>query len=151
MDPNHAKYGYKPNSNQIYQNEQLLIESKRDKCVEIFKQCTEVFEILEAAKKDPIILQATNGGHGLDPSSMCESLMKDRHFNNSKLMLSFKIFLVLGDLLNKRPVAKKVEVFMAKHLQTRINEIAVEMKIKSKFLLINLTHADSFMNLQQRL
>ena len=56
MDPNHAKYGYKPKSNQIYQNEQLLIESKRDKCVEIFKQCTEVFEILEAAKKDPIIL-----------------------------------------------------------------------------------------------
>lgn len=62
MDPNHAKMGYKPNSNQIYQNEQTLIESKRDKCIEIFKAGSEIFEILEAAKKDPIILQATNGG-----------------------------------------------------------------------------------------
>lgn len=56
MDPNHAKLGYKPNSNQIYHNEQTLIESKREKVVEIFKQCTEVFEILEAAKKDPNIM-----------------------------------------------------------------------------------------------
>ena len=56
MDPNHAKMGYKPNSNQIYQNEQTLIESKRDKCIEIFKAGSEIFEILEAAKKDTTIL-----------------------------------------------------------------------------------------------
>ncbi len=87
MDPNHAKYGYKPNSNLIYSTEQTLIESKRDKVIEIFKQSTEVFEILESAKKDPIILQATNGGHGLDPNSMVESLMRDKHFNNSKFLI----------------------------------------------------------------
>jgi len=104
MDPNHAKLGYKPNSNQIYHNEQTLIESKRDKVIDIFKQCTEVFEILEAAKKDPLVIQAT-GGQGLDPSSMVQQLMQDKHFNN-----------MLGDLLNKRPGAKKVEIFMAKQL-----------------------------------
>lgn len=99
-----------------------MIESKRDKVVDIFKSCTEVFEILDAAKKDPLVLQATNGGQGLDPSSMCADLMNDKHFNN-----------MLGDLLNKRPGAKKVEVFMAKHLQARINEITLEMKIKNSF------------------
>ena len=37
MDPNFAKFGYKPNSNSIYQIEQQLIEQKRDKVIEIFK------------------------------------------------------------------------------------------------------------------
>ena len=84
MDPNFPKYGYKSDSNQIYQIEQQLIEQKRDKVVEIFKQSTEVFEILDAAKKDASIIQATNGGKGLDPQSMCESLFGDRHFVNRK-------------------------------------------------------------------
>ena len=84
MDPNFAKHGYKPNSNSIYQIEQQLIEQKREKVIEIFKQCTEVFEILDAAKKDSNIIQATNGGKGLDPQSMCDVLMSDRHFNNRK-------------------------------------------------------------------
>jgi len=46
---------------------------------------------------------------------MCELLFRDKHFMN-----------MLGDLLNKRPGAKKVEMFMAKHLQQRINEIQIE-------------------------
>jgi hypothetical protein len=86
MDPNHGKLGFKPNSNTIYTNEQTLIESKREKVVDIFKQCTEVFEILDAAKKDPLMIQAT-GGKGLDPSTMCTELMQDKHFNNSKYHL----------------------------------------------------------------
>lgn len=89
-----------------------MIESKKDKVVEIFKACGEVFEILEQAKKDTHVLSATNGGQGLDPSSMCDLLFRDKHFMN-----------MLGDLLGKRPGAKKVEMFMAKHLQQRINEI----------------------------
>jgi hypothetical protein len=35
--------------------ETLLIETKREKVIEIFKASTEVFEILEAAKKDPVL------------------------------------------------------------------------------------------------
>jgi hypothetical protein len=120
MNPNHARMGHKPQSNLIYSNEQSLIESKREKVIEIFKQCTEVFEILEAAKRDPLVIQAT-GGKGLDPTSMVNDMMMDKHFNN-----------LLGDFLNKRPGAKKVEIFMAKQLQAKINEITLEMKIKSK-------------------
>ena len=56
MNPDFARYGYKSDSNQIYYIEQQLIESKREKVIEIFKQCTEVFEILEAAKKDPHVI-----------------------------------------------------------------------------------------------
>lgn len=106
MNPMHARQGYKPDSNKILQTEQLLIESKKEKVVEIFKASGEVFEILESAKKDPMVLQATQGGQGLDPTSMSEFLFKDKHFIN-----------MLGDLLNRRPGAKKVEIFMAKELR----------------------------------
>jgi hypothetical protein len=49
---------------------------------------------------------------------MVESLMRDKHFNNSKLNFNclYLYNLVLGDLLNKRPVAKKVEGFMARQV-----------------------------------
>jgi hypothetical protein len=30
--------------------------------MEIFKQCSDVFEVLDAAKKDPLVLKGTNGG-----------------------------------------------------------------------------------------
>ena len=89
--------------------------------IEIFKSCGEVFEILEQAKKDSVCLQATNGGQGLDPNSMVDLLFKDKHFMNSKqresVFLNLFVNIVLGDFLNKRPGAKKVEIFMAKHLQ----------------------------------
>jgi hypothetical protein len=55
MNPNLPRTGAKPQSNQILQAERLLIESKREKVIEIFKQSTDVFEILEAAKKDPVL------------------------------------------------------------------------------------------------
>lgn len=62
---------------------------------------------------------------------MCDVLMRDKHFNNSKLPFETN-FVVLGDLLNKRPGARKVGEFMGRMLQARINEITLEMKIKSK-------------------
>lgn len=37
MNPDHSKVGYKPHSNQILLTEQQLVESKRDKVIEIFK------------------------------------------------------------------------------------------------------------------
>ena len=89
MNPEHGRVGYKPNSNTIYFQDKALLESKREKVVEIFKQSTEVFEILETAKRDPVILQATKGGQGLDPHSMSETLMADPHFNNCKDLVTF--------------------------------------------------------------
>ena len=52
MNPNHGKFGNKPQLNNLLSNEKILIEQKHDKIVEIFKGGQEVFEILEAAKKD---------------------------------------------------------------------------------------------------
>ena len=52
MNPNHGKFGNKPQLNTLLSNEKILIEQKHDKIVEIFKGGQEVFEILEAAKKD---------------------------------------------------------------------------------------------------
>jgi len=40
--------------------------------------------------------------------------------------------LVLGEFLSKRPSAKKVEIFMAKQLQLRIDQMALDVKIQSK-------------------
>jgi len=39
---------------------------------------------------------------------------------------------VLGEFLSKRPGAKKVEAFMAKQLQLRIDQMALDSKIQSK-------------------
>ena len=55
MNPHHGKFGNKPHLNTLLATEKLLIEQKHDKIVEIFKGAQEVFEILEAAKKDPLI------------------------------------------------------------------------------------------------
>lgn len=41
---------------------------------------------------------------------------------------------MLGNLLNKRPGAKKVESFMAKYLQQLIDKQVLDTKIQSKFI-----------------
>lgn len=53
MNPSHRKFGNKPNSNSLLASERLIVETKQDKVLEIFKSCQEVFETLEAAKRDP--------------------------------------------------------------------------------------------------
>ena len=44
---------------------------------------------------------------------------------------------MLGECLNKRPNARKVEQFLAKQLQAKINELQVDQKISGKFLASN--------------
>ena len=53
--------GHLPNSNEILKTEELLVESKQEKCVEIIKQSGEVHEILENIKDDEDILAITGG------------------------------------------------------------------------------------------
>jgi hypothetical protein len=40
--------------------------------------------------------------------------------------------LVVGDLLNKRPNAKKVETFLSKQLREKVDSLTIDAKIKSK-------------------
>ena len=55
MNPNHGKFGNKPQLNTLLQAEKTLIEQKHDKIVEIFRGGQEIFEILETAKRDPLL------------------------------------------------------------------------------------------------
>ena len=55
MNPNHGKFGNKPQQNTLLQTERSLIEQKYDKIVEIFKASGEIHEILETAKRDPLL------------------------------------------------------------------------------------------------
>jgi hypothetical protein len=64
---------------------------------------------------------------------MCDALMGDRHFNNCKYYRILMRPIVLGEFLSKRPSAKKVEIFMAKQLQLKIDQMTLEMKIQSKY------------------
>jgi hypothetical protein len=65
MDPNHGVLGNRPESNKILNDELILIESKREKCVDLIRQSTEIHDILEATKTDSDIL-SINDGKGLD-------------------------------------------------------------------------------------
>ena len=65
MDPMFAEHGHKPESNQIYDAESLLIDSKQEKLNELMKQSTEVHDIIESAKNDANMLHITNG-QGID-------------------------------------------------------------------------------------
>ena len=103
--------GAQPGSNQIKENEHALIEQKKDKVVEIFKASTEVHEILESAKREVFLAD-----FDLDINKMLQLLFSDVHFINSKFPNFLTSVLVLGDLLTKRPGAKKVDQFMSKQL-----------------------------------
>lgn len=62
---------------------------------------------------------------------MCEALFGDRHFVNRKSAAA-NFLSVLGEFLSKRPGAKKVEAFMAKQLQLKIDQMALDVKIQSR-------------------
>ena len=90
-----------PESNEILQTEQLLVESKTEKCVEIIKQSGEVKEMLDNIRDDEDVFAITDG-KGVDLNGMINLLFGDSHFMN-----------LLGNLLTKKPATKKVEEFMA--------------------------------------
>ena len=101
MNPQHYQNGNLPGSNEILQAEQLLVESKQEKILELIKQSTEVHELLENIKDDDDINTITNGV-GIDLNGIIKLLFSDTHFMN-----------LLGNLLTKKPATKKVEDFMA--------------------------------------
>ena len=104
MNPQHFQVGNLPGSNEILQAEQLLVESKQEKCIELIKQSTEVHEMLENIRDDEDINTVTNG-QGIDLNGIIKLLFSDAHFMN-----------LLGNLLTKKPATKKVEDFMAQQI-----------------------------------
>jgi hypothetical protein len=52
MNPEHCVAGAHPESNKILDDELTLLESKREKCLELIKQSTEIHDILDKTKSD---------------------------------------------------------------------------------------------------
>lgn len=76
MDPNHSVVGNRPESNKILNDELLLIENKREKILELIKQSTEIYEIIDRTRNDPDIL-AINGGQGIELGQIAQVLFQD--------------------------------------------------------------------------
>ena len=60
--------GVKPDSNVNLQNDLALLESKKDKCIEIFKMSSQIHELIKEARADTNMNPAYRGN--LDATSM---------------------------------------------------------------------------------
>ena len=80
--PSFGIRGVKPESNINLQNDQALLESKKEKCYEIFRTSTQIHEILTKARADPNLNPQFKGS--MDANSMIGVMFSDRHFINGK-------------------------------------------------------------------
>ena len=108
----HGLDGYKPQSNFLRANDSELLGQKQDKIFEIFKQSTEIHNLIEDSKD-----LLSKKGLKFDAQSVCEVLFRDRHFLSRKFTFPFdccisRCYIVMAGLLNKRPGAKKVSQFL---------------------------------------
>ena len=66
-----------------------------------------------------------------------DMLYSNRHFLNCKFNLfSFinpLLFIVLGDLLSKKPATTRVEKFLAQHVKEKLRELSLDKKIEASF------------------
>ena len=67
--------GAQPESNKILETEQQLLHLKQDKCLEIFRNCTEIREAIVSNEQNP---------EGLEMNQLFQMLFQNRHFLNSK-------------------------------------------------------------------
>ena len=67
--------GAKEESNELLNTEETAIKQKKEKCIEIFRNCTEIREI---------IVSSTHNPQHLEIGSIMDMLYKDQHFLNCK-------------------------------------------------------------------
>lgn len=72
--------GVNPESNINLQNDQIMLESKKDKCVELMRNSTAVHDILQKYKLDENLSKNFN----LDLNFLIQVMFSDKHFLNSK-------------------------------------------------------------------
>lgn len=73
--------GVNPESNINLINDMALLESKKDKCIEIFKTSGSIHELLQKAKGD---VHLQRGGISLDLNNIISLMFSDKHFVNCK-------------------------------------------------------------------
>ena len=76
--------GVKPESNINLQNDQAVLDQKKEKCIEIFKSCPQITDVITKARSDPSINPAFR--QALDPNSMLQVMFADKHFVNCKFI-----------------------------------------------------------------
>lgn len=81
MNPELPRLGAEPESNKILESEKLLVETKREKVTDIFRQSTEIHDMIEGAKQNKLLVES---GQAFDDKSLVNLLFEDRHFVNSK-------------------------------------------------------------------
>ena len=145
MHERHGLDGYKPESNCLRANDFELVGQKQDKVFEIFKQSTEIHNLIEDSKD--ILAER---GLRPDAQSVCEVLFSDHHFLNRKFSLGGNLSLVMAGLLNKKPGAKKVSQFLLTQLQRLFDELRLDTNIESKFSKCN-SFADQYSNIERRM
>ena len=62
MNPDHGVVGNRPDSNRLLTDEMLLIDSKREKFIELIRQSSEIHEMLDRTRSDPDILKINDRG-----------------------------------------------------------------------------------------
>jgi hypothetical protein len=77
--------GVSPDSNINLQTDQVLLDSKKDKCVDIMKNSTVIHDMLNKYRHDEA-MQSYN----LDLGYLTQMLFSDRHFTNSKYRIRLK-------------------------------------------------------------
>ena len=83
----------------------MLIGHKKEKCLEIFRNSSEIREM---------IINREINTNALDLTKIIEMLYQQKNFLNCKSFFIFLLFiLVLGDILVKRPTTTKLEKFFA--------------------------------------
>jgi len=127
--------GVNPDSNVNLQNDMLLLEQKRDKCVEIIKNSGAIHELLGRYKHDES-MQAYN----LDVGYMVQLLFQDRHFTN-----------LLIQQLGRKQSANKLEKFIAEKLQEKLKAMQLEQQIKARMDGVALRLQQRLQRLSERL
>lgn len=63
----------------------VLLEQKREKCIELMRNSTAIHEVIQKYKAE------NEGGQPLDLNSLIQHLFQDRHFTNSKYIIHLNL------------------------------------------------------------
>ncbi|CDW86365.1 UNKNOWN [Stylonychia lemnae] len=128
--------GVNPESNINLQNDQILLDSKRDKCIELMRNSTAVHDIIQKFKSDPQMSQVYN----LDLNALVQIMFQDRHFTN-----------LLTIELAKKQGANKLEKFIAEKLQDKLKSMHTEIQIRNKLESVNRRLQDRLERLKRQM
>lgn len=101
---------------------------KQDKCLEIFRNCTEIREAIVSNEQNP---------EGLEMNQIFQMLFQNRHFLN-----------MLGDLLSNKPASTKIEKFLAQQVKAKLRELQLDRNIQASFETLNQKIADRLRRLR---